>query len=71
MMMVKHTLKHHQVEVVPSESDPGCFEVARRIETLRGKGLEAIDLEMWQLLDRAVHSLHPPLPRPHLPLRLQ
>jgi hypothetical protein len=54
MTMVKHTLKHHQVEVVPLENEPGCFEVARRIDALRSKGLEPIDLEILELLDRAV-----------------
>jgi hypothetical protein len=54
MLMVKHSLKHPQVEAVPLEQEPQCKEVVERIETLRGRGLEAIDLEILQLLERAV-----------------
>jgi hypothetical protein len=54
MVMVKHTLKHQQVEVVPLESEPGCFEVARRIEALRGQQLDPFELEVLALLERAV-----------------
>lgn len=54
MMMVKHTLKHHQVEVVPLENEPGCKELCDRIDRLRGRSLDPFDREILQLLDRAV-----------------
>jgi hypothetical protein len=37
-----------------SYEEPGCFEVARRIEGLRGKGLDPFELEVLTLLERAV-----------------
>jgi hypothetical protein len=54
MLMVKHSLKLQQVEAVALEQEPQCKEVARRIDALRGRGLEPIDLEILQLLERAV-----------------
>jgi hypothetical protein len=47
-------LKHQQVEAVAIENEPGCFEVARRIEGLRGRGLDPFELEVLGLLERAV-----------------
>jgi hypothetical protein len=54
MLMVKHSLKHPQVEAVPLETEPGCLEVARRIDALRGKGLDLFESEVLGLLERAV-----------------
>ncbi|MGB7275929.1 MAG: hypothetical protein WBC69_21755 [Geitlerinemataceae cyanobacterium] len=54
MLMVKHSLKHQQVEAVPLEREPSCLAVARRIEALRGRSLDPFELEMLALLERAV-----------------
>jgi hypothetical protein len=54
MLMVKHSLKHPQVEAVVIENEPGCLEVAQRIDALRGKGLDPFELEVLALLERAV-----------------
>lgn len=54
MMMVKHTLKHQQVEAVPIENEPGLRELCDRIDRLRGRSLDPFDREILQLLDRAV-----------------
>jgi hypothetical protein len=54
MAMVKHTLRHHQVEAVPLEREPGVKEVCDRISALRERSLDAIDLEILALLERAV-----------------
>lgn len=54
MMMVKHTLKHHQVEAVPLENEPGLKELCDRIARLRECQLDPFDREILELLDRAV-----------------
>jgi hypothetical protein len=54
MLMVKHSLKHQQVEAVLLEQEPQCKEVVERIDALRGRGLEAFELEVLGLLERAV-----------------
>jgi hypothetical protein len=54
MLMVKHSLKHPQVEAVAIESEPGCLEVAQRIDALRGKGLDPFELRILELLEQPV-----------------
>ena len=54
MTMVKHTLKHHQVEAVPMEREPGCKDVVERISALRERQLDPFELEMLALLERVV-----------------
>jgi hypothetical protein len=36
------------------ENEPGCLEVAQRIEALRGRGLDPFELGVLALLERAV-----------------
>ena len=54
MMMNKHTLKHHQVEAVPMEREPGLQELCDRFLALRERGLDPFELEVLALLERAV-----------------
>ncbi|MDY6941333.1 MAG: hypothetical protein SWY16_27215 [Cyanobacteriota bacterium] len=54
MMMVKHTLKHHQVEAVPMERAPGLRELCDRFSALRERGLDPFELEVLALLERSV-----------------
>ena len=54
MTMNKHTLKHHQVEVVPLERAPGLRELCDRFSALRERGLDPFELEVLALLERAV-----------------
>ena len=59
MTVNKHTLKHHQVEAVPLEREPGLRELCDRFSALRGRGLDPFELEVlsveglieaWKLL---------------------
>jgi hypothetical protein len=54
MLMVKYSLELQQVEAVPLENEPGCLEVAQRIDALRGRSLDPFELRILELLEQPV-----------------
>ncbi len=54
MTMQKHTLKHQQVWSVPKEKEPQLAEVGARLAKLRRCSLDPFEVEILNLLARAV-----------------